>query len=221
MYLCYINKLGPNHRNELIYEFIFTNDIENVNGDDWDRFPASGYPGLPHSDFMSNVRLLKTSSLDLELAKDFNINYLTPGDNIIPDMWNDSFDPDLQAGPVHILYIGTDENGEFVNLQQQNGYDFAYDLEDINDYLKPEYKIVDSLYEAFEFLKSRKYDYSEFGNMYPLTRHALNKKYIEKMVPCKIALSMKIPVKHLTPQLLELGVKSVSLHRQIKSLITN
>jgi hypothetical protein len=86
----------------------------------------------------------------MELAKSLNINYLNPGDNIIPDMWNDSFDPDLQAGPVHILYIGTDENGEFVNLQQQNGYDFAYDLEDINDYLKPEYKIVDSLYEAFE-----------------------------------------------------------------------
>lgn len=70
-------------------------------------------------------------------------------------------------------------------------------------------------------IKSRKYDYSEFGNMYPLTTYALNKKYIEKMVPCRIALSMKIPVKHLTPQLLELGVKSVSLHRQIKSLITN
>ncbi len=40
MYLCYINKLGPNYKGELIYEFIFTNDIDNVNGDDWDRLPA-------------------------------------------------------------------------------------------------------------------------------------------------------------------------------------
>ena len=30
MYLCYINKLGPNYKGELIYEFIFTNDIDNV-----------------------------------------------------------------------------------------------------------------------------------------------------------------------------------------------
>jgi hypothetical protein len=92
MYLCYINKLGPNHRNELIYEFIFTNDIENVNGDDWDRFPASGYPGLPHSDFMSNVRLLKTSSLDLELAKDndfFTFNDCKCG--IIAIGWEESY----------------------------------------------------------------------------------------------------------------------------------
>lgn len=92
----------------------------------------------------------------------------------------------------------------------------GYTMEDLENY-----NIVLQEKRKERCIKSRKYDYSEFGNMYPLTRHTLNKKYVEKMVPCKIALNMKIPVKHLTPQLLELGVKSVSLHRQIKSLITN
>ena len=92
MYLCYINKLGPNYKGELIYEFIFTNDIDNVNGDGWDRLPASGYPDLPHSDFMSNVMLLKTSSLDLELAK--NNDFFTYNDckeGIIAMGWEESY----------------------------------------------------------------------------------------------------------------------------------
>lgn len=92
MYLCYINKLGPNHRGELIYEFIFTNDIEHVNGDDWDRFPANGYPALPHSVYMSNVMMLKTMSLDLILAKDNDFfTYDDCKDGIVAMGWEESY----------------------------------------------------------------------------------------------------------------------------------
>jgi hypothetical protein len=92
MYLCYINKLGPNFRNELIYEFIFTNDIDNVSGDDWDRLPASGYPSLPHSDFMTNVLLLKTGSLDLELVKDNDFfTYNDCKEGIVAIGWEESY----------------------------------------------------------------------------------------------------------------------------------
>lgn len=70
-------------------------------------------------------------------------------------------------------------------------------------------------------IKSRKYDYSEYEDMYPLKRPLLNKKYRELNVPSMIALNMSISVKHLTPELLELGIKSVNLTRQIKSLIKN
>lgn len=92
MYLCYINKLGPNYRGELIYEFIFTENIEDVDGDDWDRLPANGYPNLPHSHFMSNVMSLKTTDLDLVLAKDNDFfTYNDCKDGIIAIGWEESY----------------------------------------------------------------------------------------------------------------------------------
>ena len=86
---------------------------------------------------------------DLELAKDFNIKELKPGDTIEPEMWNDFFGDDLQTRSAYISNIYDDEDGEVVTLHQ-NGYDFDFDLEDINDYLKPKYRIIDSLDESFE-----------------------------------------------------------------------
>jgi hypothetical protein len=95
MYLCYINKLGPNHRGELIYEFIFTNDIINVNGDDWDRFPANGYPSLPHTAFMDSVLTLKTFNLDLKLARDNDfLTYKDCQDGIIAIGWEEDYKTD-------------------------------------------------------------------------------------------------------------------------------
>lgn len=92
MYLCYINKLGPNHKSELIYEFIFTNDIESVIGDDWDRFPANGYPGLPHSFYISNVMILKSLYLDLTLAKDNDFfTYNDCKDGIVAMGWEENY----------------------------------------------------------------------------------------------------------------------------------
>lgn len=92
MYLCYINKLGPNHKCELIYEFIFTNDIDAVDGDDWDRFPANGYPSLPESIYMSSVMILKTPTLDLTLAKDNDFfTYNDCKDGIVAMGWEDTY----------------------------------------------------------------------------------------------------------------------------------
>lgn len=68
-------------------------------------------------------------------------------------------------------------------------------------------------------IKRRKYQYNE--NLYPLTKAEHSKAARKSHAPCIIALNMHIPVKDLTPQLLEIGIKSLNLKRQIKSLITN
>jgi hypothetical protein len=87
---------------------------------------------------------------DRELAKDLGKKFLKSGDIITPDMWGESFDPNFQDKPLYILNIDTDEDGEFITLQQQNGYEFDFDLYEINDYLKPEYGIMTPLDESFE-----------------------------------------------------------------------
>ena len=47
MFLIFINELGPNYKKENIYEFIFSENLEELWGDEWDSVPAHGKPGPP------------------------------------------------------------------------------------------------------------------------------------------------------------------------------
>lgn len=67
-------------------------------------------------------------------------------------------------------------------------------------------------------ISRRKYQYDE--NVYPLTIAQCCKAMRQANAPCMIALNMQLSVKDLTPELLELGIKSVNLQRQIKSTKT-
>lgn len=69
MYLIYINKVGTNYKSEHLYEFIFSDDTSNIDGEDWDIFPASGRPSPPHSRFIKLVGRLE-SDLKLDVVQD-------------------------------------------------------------------------------------------------------------------------------------------------------
>lgn len=68
LYLIYINKVGINWREEYIYEFLFSNSIKDVDGEDWDSYPASGAPRAPEGKFINRVGVV-TSKLALELIQ--------------------------------------------------------------------------------------------------------------------------------------------------------
>ena len=68
-FLIYINKIGANHKGNLLYEFIFSNTTENVDGENWDTYPASGRPEPPHSKFIKKVGMLETDIV-FELIQD-------------------------------------------------------------------------------------------------------------------------------------------------------
>ena len=68
-FLVYINKIGVNYKGNFLYEFIFSNTTENVDGDNWDTYPASGRPEPPHSNFIKKVGVLETDIV-LELIQD-------------------------------------------------------------------------------------------------------------------------------------------------------
>jgi hypothetical protein len=95
----------------------------------------------------------------------------------------------------------------------------GYKLEDVKDPEKFESVKKERLKQ--KCINNRKYDYSDFEDMYPLTIHACNVKYHQVITPALIALRMNLPVKELTPELYELGKKSRLLVRQVKSLIKN
>ena len=53
--LIYINGLGSNYKGENIYEFIFSENIEDVWGEEWEARPANGYPGPPDIEHVKKI----------------------------------------------------------------------------------------------------------------------------------------------------------------------
>tara|TARA_R100001377_G_C3152009_1_gene96627 strand:- start:94 stop:495 length:402 start_codon:yes stop_codon:yes gene_type:complete len=69
MFLIFINELGPNYKKENIYEFIFSDNIKELWGDEWDSVPAHGNPGPPEFDHINKVGVLSKSTVKLELVQ--------------------------------------------------------------------------------------------------------------------------------------------------------
>lgn len=60
LYLIYINYVGENHKGDYIYEFLFSDTNKNIDGDDWDAYPASGRPKPPQSVFIKKIGILSS-----------------------------------------------------------------------------------------------------------------------------------------------------------------
>ena len=69
LFLIYINKIGLNWKGEYIYEFIFADDIKDVDGEGWDSYPASSTPEPPETKFIQEVGTLK-ATLNLDVIQD-------------------------------------------------------------------------------------------------------------------------------------------------------
>ena len=69
MFLIFINELGPNYKKENIYEFIFSDNIKELWGDEWDSVPAHGNPGPPEFNHIDKVGVLSKSTVKLELVQ--------------------------------------------------------------------------------------------------------------------------------------------------------
>tara|TARA_R110000824_G_scaffold280772_5_gene468977 strand:+ start:9896 stop:10306 length:411 start_codon:yes stop_codon:yes gene_type:complete len=69
MKLLFINELGPNYKNENIYEFIFGDKIEEIWGDEWDVVPAHGKPGPPEIQYIKKVGSIKGTTIKLDLVQ--------------------------------------------------------------------------------------------------------------------------------------------------------
>ena len=64
LYLIYINVLGTTWLGENVYEFLFSDTIEDVDGEYWDKFPAAGTPEPPKTSF---VKLVGVLTIDMGL----------------------------------------------------------------------------------------------------------------------------------------------------------
>lgn len=62
LHLIYINVIGQDYTGNYIYEFIFsdTTNPKDIDGEEWDTFPASGRPEPPYEKFITSVGRLET-----------------------------------------------------------------------------------------------------------------------------------------------------------------
>ena len=75
-FLIYINGLGPNYRGENIYEFIFSDSINEIWGESWELKPANGYPSPPDVEHVKKVGTLTNGEITLELVQNSDVFYV-------------------------------------------------------------------------------------------------------------------------------------------------
>ena len=89
LFLIYINVLGSDWKGETNYEFIFSDTIKDVDGVDWDLYPASGQPSPPRKDLIKAVGVL-TSNFKLDTVQNSDTFAVWDAvDGVIALAWED------------------------------------------------------------------------------------------------------------------------------------
>ena len=89
-YLIYVNELGPNYKGDNMYEFIFSEDINDIWGENWESKPANGYPSPPNLDFISKVGTLKNDDVTMVTIQNSDyFSMMDAMDDVIALSWED------------------------------------------------------------------------------------------------------------------------------------
>ena len=95
LYLIYVNKIGEDWTGKHLYEFLFSDTTENVDGDDWDAYPASGRQAPPNGGFVKRVGRLVSNELKFKLIQDSSEFAVWDAvDGVIALAWEDMDDYD-------------------------------------------------------------------------------------------------------------------------------
>ncbi len=90
LYLCYIERLHSPVKKESLFRFIFTDNISDVLGDNWD---IEGQSYAPYSIYIQKVFDLATNKIDFELLSENDFfTYNNGADGIIALAWEYSED---------------------------------------------------------------------------------------------------------------------------------
>lgn len=93
MYLIFVNELGPNYKGDNIYEFIFSDGIDNVWGEMWESKPANGYPLPPDLEHIKKVGVLKNDKVSLSvIQKSDYFSMMDSVDDVIAMAWENESD---------------------------------------------------------------------------------------------------------------------------------
>lgn len=116
MKLVFINKVGQNWKGNFIYEFLFSDAIEDIDGEGWDSYPSSGNPEPPEENLIKKTGSLSTT-LKLDLVQE--------SDSFA--MW------DAVDGVVALAWENMEGYDEYP--EKRLFFSFGEDIESVNDKL--------------------------------------------------------------------------------------
>jgi hypothetical protein len=111
MFLIYVNELGPNYKGDNLYEFIFSKNIDDVDGDFWESKPANGYPHPPHLEYVQKVGTLKNDKITMSVIQKSDFFSMSDAiDDVIALAWeNESEDVDFDNDKRLVFRFGETE----------------------------------------------------------------------------------------------------------------
>jgi len=115
MRLLFINELGPNYKNENIYEFIFGTQTDELWGEGWDSVPANGNPGPPEIEYIKSVGRLEGTKVKMDLIQNsdyFGMEHTL--DNVIDLGW-ESYQEEYENGDEERLVFHFGDSIDKVN----------------------------------------------------------------------------------------------------------
>lgn len=109
-FLIYINGLGPNYRGENIYEFIFSDSINEIWGESWELKPAHGYPSPPDVEHVKKVGTLTNGEITLELVQNSDVFSVQDSiDGVLALGWEKEEDIDFSLVKRLVFKFGDEE----------------------------------------------------------------------------------------------------------------
>ena len=109
-YVIYINGLGPNYKGENIYEFIFSDSLNEIWGESWEVRPANGYPSPPDIEHIKKVGVLMNSNITMDLIQDSDVFSVQDSiDDVIALGWEKEEDLDFSLVKRLVFRYGETE----------------------------------------------------------------------------------------------------------------
>ena len=100
-YLIFVNGLGPNYKGDNLYEFIFSDDVEDVWGESWENKPSNGYPLPPELKYIKKVGVLRNTDVKLDLIQNSDFFCMIDAiDDVVALAW----EPDEVMGKKRLVF---------------------------------------------------------------------------------------------------------------------
>lgn len=109
MKLVYVNELGPNFKGNYVYEFIFSTNLVDIWGEDWDATPAGGKPQPPEIEFIEKVGIFSNEGLEFDLVQTSDYFSFTDAiDDVISLAWERYEEAPIEEGRL-VFRFGEDK----------------------------------------------------------------------------------------------------------------
>lgn len=104
--LIYVHHIGTTAAGDHLYEFLFSDNPDSADGENWSLTPAGDYDSLPYDDFITETLSLKSREIHLEvLHKSQYFSFLDGYDKVVALAWENLEEADYPIEDDHVRLV--------------------------------------------------------------------------------------------------------------------